>query len=82
MRLHPTDTDRRRLIWPATANAEFRVIISVWVGPNAASTKLGYFCKGAEGRTRTCTGHPSRELQREFQFVLTRLLYPENYTGA
>ena len=32
MRLHPTDTDRQRLIWPATANAEFRVVVSVWVG--------------------------------------------------
>ena len=25
MRLHPADTDWQRLIWPATANAEFRV---------------------------------------------------------
>ena len=42
MRLHPTDTDRERLIWPATANTELGVIVSVWGGLNAASSRLGY----------------------------------------
>lgn len=42
MRLHPTDTDRERLIWPATANTEFGVIVSVWDGADAASSRLGY----------------------------------------
>lgn len=42
MRLHPTDTDRERLIWPATANAEIGVIVSVWGGADAASSRLGY----------------------------------------
>ncbi len=42
MRLHPTDTDRERLIWPATANTEPGVIISVWGGADAASSELGY----------------------------------------
>ncbi len=71
MRLHPTDTDHERLIWPAAANTESGVIVSVWGGANAASANIGlppHWMRRA--RLELALSRSRRQSKLQFQLVL------------